>query len=55
MLEVYKVGNADNLVGATKIEDLGDMKGITERLGENFKADGENINKGFPILKWQDE
>lgn len=31
------------------------MKNLATTLGSAFKKDTNNINKGYPILKWQEE
>lgn len=30
-----------------------EIKGLTNTLGENYKEDKRNINKGYPVLSWQ--
>ena len=40
----------ENIIAVEKDE----MKNILEVIGENFKADSNNINNGYPLLKWQE-
>ena len=30
------------------------LQGLDKILGENFTKDSNNINKGYPILKWEE-
>ncbi len=50
LISDYGVSSVENIIAVEKDE----MKNILEVMGENFKADSNNINDGYPLLKWQE-
>lgn len=43
----------NNAVQPTKVETIDEMATVLEIMGDEFKEDTNNINNGYPILKWQ--
>lgn len=48
---VYGINNG--IIEQAEVKKLEEIKLISSLLGEAFENDNSNINKGFPILKWQ--
>lgn len=47
-------GTLENVwAGHVETKDVAGMKGLAGVLGSNWTNDTKNINKGYPILKWQ--
>ena len=51
----YGIGNLSSNINAERKTE-NELKGLAIILGEAFEeANGNTINKGYPILKWQKE
>ena len=48
-------GTGVNVTGVEKYESKDDLKNIADKLGQNFKADTNLKNEGYPILTWQED
>ena len=52
--QIEVIGNHYNsTLNNVKLVEENEMPDILQVLGENFKADTNNINNGYPILNWQ--
>ena len=47
------IGGSNIHGGVAKTEEQ--LKGLDETLGESFTKDSNNVNKGYPILKWENK
>lgn len=45
--------NIDSTINNVILIEKNEMTEILQVIGENFKADDNNINNGYPILNWQ--
>lgn len=45
--------NYSNATEPTKVDSVNEMPTVLDIVGDAFKADTNNINKGYPILSWQ--
>ena len=52
-LENIVTTGKENSVEGVCIKTSNELKGLSTILGNAFKADDNNINNGYPILKWQ--
>ena len=53
--EVDDVQTDQSKIDVQSYANKEDLKVIASKLGEEFKEDTNNINNGYPILKWQEE
>ena len=49
------LGGSGAVENFNEYTDIDELKNIADKLGADYKKDTKNINKGFPILAWQDK
>ena len=50
---IYGYNGNGSIIEQSSIKTSEELKLLASALGSAFEEDGNNINNGFPILKWQ--